>query len=291
MIDDRVSYRGTTISAVNGAEALPILVNAIEQHGAHRAPRGLPTKDLLDVTVIITDPADVFMYGINRAGYNARIGLAEGLLLVAGVSDPPLLRRIAPTFARFQDGGALHGAYGPRLFNQLSRVISRLRLDVDTRQAVATIWDPAYDLTTAHQLPRDVPCTVYLDFRVVDGALEIKIHMRSNDLWRGWCYDIVQFSLLQHQVARTLGLRVGPYTHHADSLHLYDIDREAALSVTFRSEREPIRELGMFDLPGGTDWSNVRNRAQSLLYDLGYVPANLTERLLRDAIIEEEDRK
>jgi thymidylate synthase len=284
MTDNRVQYRGTTISALNGAEALPLLVNAVEVHGAKRVPRGLLTRDLLDVTVIILDPADVFMHGVNRAGYNSRIGLTEGLLMLAGVSDPPLLRRIVPVFERFQDGGALHGAYGPRLFNQLSRVIARLRQDNDTRQAIATIWDPAYDLTSAHQLPRDVPCTVYLNFRVIDDALELKVHMRSNDLWWGWCYDIVQFSLLQHQVALALGCRVGAYTHHADSLHLYDRDREAALAVGWRTEREPVKEIGMLDLDLGTDWTNVRNRASSLLYDENYTPANLTERLLREAI-------
>lgn len=281
MINDRVQYRGTTINALNGVEALPILVDAVMTHGAGRTPRGLPTRDLLDVTVIIDDPGDVFLHGINRAGYNARIGLAEGLLLVAGVSDPELLRRIAPSFQRFQDGGALHGAYGPRLFNQLSRVIERLRDDHDTRQAVGMIWDPVYDLTNARALPRDVPCTVYLNFRVIDDALELKVHMRSNDLWWGWCYDIVQFSLLQHQVALSMALDVGTYTHHADSLHLYHRDREAALGLTWRGENQDVQRLGFLDLPRGTGWHDVRARAQSLLYDSSYIPNNEMERMLR----------
>lgn len=254
----------------NAADALWQLIGRIEREGDYVAPRGLGTRELRDVTITITDPSDVLLYGCNRAGYHPAIGAVEGLLLIAGISDPPLLSLVAPQFATFQDGGALHGAYGPRLRTQLPWIVDRLTADPHTRQAVCTIWDPLYDL--AGDPARDTPCTVDLLFRVRDGKLTLKTHMRSNDLWRGWCYDVIMFTMLQQTMAHALNLPVGPYVHHASSLHLYDVDRPAAARVTapdggLRQKLLglPVRERD--DTVPLHRWHIAQDWAKRLLYD------------------------
>jgi thymidylate synthase len=52
--------------------------------------------------------------------------------------------------------------------------------------------------------------------------------MRSNDLFRGFPHNVVQFSTLQEVLAGWLGLELGTYHHYSDSLHLYDQDGDVA---------------------------------------------------------------
>jgi thymidylate synthase len=48
--------------------------------------------------------------------------------------------------------------------------------------------------------------------------------MRSNDLFRGLPYNLVQFTCLQEILAGWLGAGLGTYNHMSDSLHLYESD-------------------------------------------------------------------
>lgn len=251
------------------ADGYAEIVHAIHAEGEKVSPRGQDTRELTDVTVQLNDPSDVLLLGTNRARYRPEIGAAEALQLVAGISDPGLLSSITKTFKRFQDGGALHGAYGPRLRFQLPRIINRLECDNDTRQAVATIWDPMYDgagdAEPGDDTPRDLPCTVYLSFRVRRGKLTMKTHMRSNDVWLGFPYDMIQFTTLQQTVANVMGIESGPYVHHADSLHLYERDVESALSVV-RAWNDP-RPL-LTGIHADT-WPRARLLANELIYAPG----------------------
>jgi thymidylate synthase len=241
------------------------LCHHLTTSGYEVSPRGRLTREILDTTVTINDPTDVVLPpSSGRVAYRPVIGIAEGLLLIAGVSDPPLMARISPAFHQFTDGGAFHGAYGPRLRYQLPRAISRLVNDPDTRQAVVTIWDPLHDgAEPAQESPADLPCTVYLNFRVRHGQLSLKVHMRSNDLWLGFPYDVFQFTLLQKTVAEVLSLKLGSYVHHVDSMHIYEQHWNVANKVEFvPGETRPVVK-GL----GATTWQHARQFATELLYE------------------------
>jgi len=60
--------------------------------------------------------------------------------------------------------------------------------------------------------------------KVRDGRLEWLQVLRSNDLFLGVPYNLVQFTMLQEVMAGWLGLEPGTYTHLANSLHLYTSD-------------------------------------------------------------------
>lgn len=125
------------------------------------------------------------------------------------------------------DGETNNSAYGYRIFSkfgfdQWEHVKALLKKDPNSRQAVIHIKDANNHPT------KDVPCTVYLQFFIRDGKLNLSTHMRSNDIWMGVPYDMFSFCFLQMMMAMELGVEIGQYTHYAGSLHLYKRDYETA---------------------------------------------------------------
>lgn len=127
------------------------------------------------------------------------------------------------------DGETNNSAYGWRIlskfgFDQWEYVKELIRKDPNTRQAVIHIKDADNHVT------KDTPCTVYLQFLLRNGKLNLSVHMRSNDIWMGVPYDMFSFCFLQVKMAMELGVEVGQYTHYAGSLHLYERDYKKALA-------------------------------------------------------------
>jgi thymidylate synthase len=239
-------------------------VAAIVMHdGKKRSPRGMATYDLGPTTIVLDSPYDALPIGVGRK-LNMAIGAAEAVQLVAGRADHALLPRIAPVFKRFiePDTGRFHGAYGDRISNQVEHVMRKLHYDRETRQAVVTLWNPLLDNAG---YARDIPCTVALNFAVVDDKLEMRTQMRSNDVWLGYPYDIFMFTQLQLTVARAMQITPGPYTHSTWSLHLYerDVPGVEELTVPAHQGHEPYQPAG-FGLPGET-WDQCRRAASRIL--------------------------
>jgi thymidylate synthase len=65
--------------------------------------------------------------------------------------------------------------------------------------------------------------------------------MRSNDVWLGLPYDLFTATILQELMAGWLGVELGTYHHHVDSLHLYAQHDQGALEVaTSAVEQSPM---------------------------------------------------
>lgn len=247
------------------------IVRAVMAHGEPVAPRGQMTREVLGATIVLANPQDSLPIGVGRT-YGRGIAAAEALQLIGGVSSPEVMLAIAPRFANFMDGGVFHGAYGPRLRTQLPRMIDRLRDDVDTRQAVVTIWDPLHDLYEDGL--KDYPCTNHMHFMIRDGKLDLHVLMRSNDVWWGLAHDVFQFTQLQLTVAAVLDLPVGRYFHHANSLHFYERDINEVSSL-HDYDGSPIRTPAGLCGRAGDTWSDVSLRARQLL--TGAHPENTSE--------------
>lgn len=244
----------------NAAEALQRLSLIVVTDGAKVSPRDQKTRELRDVIIQIDNPTDPNMLSMNRK-WNPEIAIAEFLQLVGGFSDPERMKKIAPTFKNFLNGGAFHGAYGPRTSMQFENLIRKLHNDPYTRQGVVQIWDPLHD----QQRDRlDVPCTLGFVFSIRNAELHMSTHMRSNDLWWGWSYDAFQFMQLQCTIANVLQLTPGPYVHYVNSLHLYERDIEKALSLTQRDPLQNIRIDGIGRV--ADDWAEVQREALSYFY-------------------------
>lgn len=164
-----------------------------------------------------------------RRALSPRFAAAEFLWYMSGKTDVDLLLKYAPKYKEFTDDGVhAYGAYGPRISESIMPLVTKLRADPATRQAVVLIWR-AYDLVA---VTKDVPCTVSLQFFVRDERLILHTHMRSNDAWLGFPHDVWSFTCLQRVVAGELGLPVGKYVHTVGSMHLYEKNVEAAVEAT-----------------------------------------------------------
>lgn len=203
------------------------MLRALLERGEHTQPRGMGTVEVRPAMLTLLDPQRRWVEWKKRK-LAVKLGVMEGLLLIAGRSEPELLKAVAPQYKRFINPatGGLDGAYGPRVAEQMPYILRLLDQDPDTRQAVATIYGPQ-----DHHASLDVPCTISLQFFIRNGKLELVTYMRSNDAWLGWPYDVVQFTLLQEAAANHLGLGLGPYTHVDGSLHLYDRDADKARAI------------------------------------------------------------
>ena len=121
--------------------------------------------------------------------------------------------------------GRLNSNYGHAFFRRggFDFVVSQLGEDKDSRRACITILkEKNLRLETL-----DVPCTVYLNFRIREDRLNMSVHMRSQDAVFGMGNDAPAFSFLQEMVLKMLQhtkypeLQMGTYHHTADSFHVY----------------------------------------------------------------------
>lgn len=204
------------------------------------------------------------------------IGLVEGVQLIAGVSDDALMARLFPKMLEFTD---FESSYGKRTGanDQIANVLTLLEKSPDTRRAVISIWDSALDSTGEGA---DRPCTLSIGFRRrpsvlgmdavtnSDEVLNMTVTMRSNDVIRGTYGDSVQFMLLLNTFAAALGVNVGTYVHHAQSLHVYqsDMDDDTVLkSIQKMANHMPTelksRTIKPLAFPG---WDHAQIREECL---------------------------
>lgn len=258
------------VTCDTGRELQVIAAQYALDEGDEVAPRGYMTRELRPGVFRILNPHDTLPTGIGRKKLHAAIGVAEGLQLIAGVSYPDLMVRVAKKFGDFinPDTKKFDGAYGVRANPQMAHVIDRLKADPDTRQAICVIYAP--EDTHSRPTSLDYPCTLTLHFLVRDGKLCLHVNMRSNDIWLGLPYDIFQFTLLQISVANVLGLPVGDYTHVANSLHLYKFHWDEAETLIEPSPDDTPSESFHIDHVTGigvphSSWDEIRFRADCIL--------------------------
>tara|TARA_R100000655_G_scaffold51305_1_gene88997 strand:+ start:19947 stop:20585 length:639 start_codon:yes stop_codon:yes gene_type:complete len=101
--------------------------------------------------------------------------------------------------------------------DQLDKVINILNEDNNSRRAVITL----YDGKEINTYSKDTPCTLNLQFQIIENKLCMTAIMRSNDLWFGFCNDQYCFSKLQLLIANKLQIHTGWYFHFASNLHIY----------------------------------------------------------------------
>lgn len=216
----------TLLRADSASQLFREAVELILAHGVSVRPRGKPTHEVLGAHLELTHPRSRVVHLPPVRCLNAAFAAAESAWILSG-SDDPWIYAYNDRLREFADDGVLRGAYGPRMrrwgsagLDQLHRAVQTLRDDPDSRRAVIQLYDPAVD-GAGH---RDVPCTLGYRFHLRDGFVHMSTTMRSQDVWLGLPYDIYSATVLHELVAGWLGAGLGTYSHHVDSLHLYDSD-------------------------------------------------------------------
>ena len=82
---------------------------------------------------------------------------------------------------------------------------------------------------------KDFVCTMYANFFIRNNKLNMKIQMRSNDVFYGLTFDAPFFSFLMQSIYLILKkndkyskLELGTYHHFADNIHFYERHFELA---------------------------------------------------------------
>ena len=202
------------------------LIRNVIQGGHIACPRGTKTFELNNAHTLISLSHPKMTIPERVIGEKFRA--AEAWWILTGRNDVASIAPYSKQIAKFSDDGVYFaGAYGPKVVDQLSYAVGCLHKDIDSRQAIISIWRENLRVT------KDVPCTLNMQFLVRQGALHCIVNMRSSDLWLGWPYDVFNFSMIARRVREMLNFDVRPgflCINHG-SLHLYDHDVEFAKAV------------------------------------------------------------
>lgn len=205
---------------------------SLKANGALQSSRSGNTQELLHANITITKPRNRWVFS-RYPGINPAFAIVEAFWILSGRNDAEIVNFWNPALPKFAGNTSeYHGAYGYRLrttFNkldQLNRAYEALMENPDSRQIVLQIWNPNLDMPDEHGSPvsNDIPCNICAMPKIRNGKLEWLQIMRSNDIFRGLPYNLVQFTTLQEIFAGWLGLEVGHYHQVSDSLHYYEKD-------------------------------------------------------------------
>ncbi len=242
----------------------PLLLQTLLNEGSSLAsPRGQRTRERLGVQLQVTDlTQNILVHPVRDLNY--RFMVAEFLWIMSGRDDVETLAAYNSEMRKFSDDGkTLSGAYGPRLRgremygirqDQLVWCVNKLKEDPDSRQAVATIWQPCPPPDP------DIPCTLSLQFLLRDNKLHCVATMRSSDAWLGLPYDFFTFSMIANCLAGELGAQPGSLTMQLGSSHLYERHWAKATELIARwEESSTVASPALPGLPSCQEFAVMLN--------------------------------
>jgi len=115
--------------------------------------------------------------------------------------------------------------YRKRLFaedyNQIKNIIEYLKKKPDGKRAQASIWNQEIDL-----YGKIGPCLQVIWLQIIDGKLEMHVHMRATDCYGKLLMNMNEFIALQNFIAKEVGVQSGLYVQFIDSLHFNLSDKK-----------------------------------------------------------------
>ncbi|MBO7696212.1 MAG: hypothetical protein J6T10_26550 [Methanobrevibacter sp.] len=193
-------------------------------------PRGFEIKEILNDQMKIDMRTPILSVIERNLGY--KFMARESWWIISGKNDVESIKDYSKAISKFSDDGYhFNGAYGPRLVDQWHYIVDSLISDVDTRQAVATIWRPN------PRASKDIPCTISVQWLIRNNKIYCIDNMRSSDIWLGVPYDVFNFTMLTGYLMLLLrergldNLELGHLYLNAGSRHLYENNFESAIDV------------------------------------------------------------
>lgn len=251
------------LEARNVSEALLFGLHALNNEGVLRDSRNGPVKVFkTPVTTVYDKPKERVIFYPERDA-NPFFHFMEGLWMIAGRDDVEWISRFNSSIANYSDDGVtFHGAYGARWrewfgIDQLVICMELLKENPDDRRVSMGMWDPSSDLGREG---KDFPCNQMVNFRIVDGRLDMYVFNRSNDMiWGAYGANAVHFSMMQEVAAAWIGVEVGIYEQISTNFHGYVaiLDKHASLlNVSLESSEYSRGEVEPYPMVNGPieDW-------------------------------------
>jgi len=222
------------ITAQNVNDAYRKGLTLMSDFGIPTASRNGPVlRVAAPVTTVYEFPTERVLFSPQRDA-NPFFHLFEALWMLDGNNDTAFFDTILPTFKSFSDDGVtFHGAYGyrwrhwpldgldvdTREIDQLAVAIAMLKKDPTSRRVVIGMWDPARDLNADS---KDIPCNDLIKVNIVNGALDLTVLCRSNDMvWGAYGANAVHFTILQEYLAAMVGFPIGRFYQISADYHAY----------------------------------------------------------------------
>jgi len=128
--------------------------------------------------------------------------------------------------------------------SQMAWVVNSLKKDKSSRQAIAYIGGSRFQ----YEGNKDFVCTQYLLFFIRDNKLNMKVQMRSNDIFYGLTYDAPWFSTVHQNAYLELldaypDLELGQYFHYSDNTHFYERHFKLAEKISTEESNYPGPKL------------------------------------------------
>lgn len=182
------------------------------------------TNELLGYSFMVTNTDD--MLELPKAfGKESEVEWAEAEFKerISGKNlNPGNAYKLRKVWDEFVHDGKFSYTYSERIGVQLENVISCLKTTPASRNALIVLWD-AIDTFRIGGKAR-VPCSLYYQFLIRNGKLNLIYNIRSNDLMTHWCWDVYLAIKLQEYIAEKLGMERGWYMQQIGSLHAYQKD-------------------------------------------------------------------
>ena len=125
------------------------------------------------------------------------------------------------------ENGTIGKAYGYQLgvkhryrdgwFDQVDRVLKDLREDPANRRMVTSLFNH-HDLSEMGL----APCAWSMTFNVSGNTLNAILNQRSQDMLTASNWNVCQYAVLLHMMARASGLEAGELVHVIADCHIYD---------------------------------------------------------------------
>lgn len=116
------------------------------------------------------------------------------------------------------DKGNWTYTYHDRYKDQYKFVVEELKRNPYSRRAVM-------DIRTRDDMNSfDPACLQHIQYFIRDDRLHCKVLFRSNDACKATFMNAFALIMLQKRIADELGVKVGSYTHRANSFHCYEKD-------------------------------------------------------------------
>ncbi len=215
-------------------EILIETIKEIKSNGMRVNPRGMWIREILGYSFTLLNPRNRLIFNSERK-FSLDFAIGELLWYLRGSNRCEIVSYYNSRYVNYSDDGqTLNGAYGKRIFSPLHNgksqwdmIVEKLKSDPCSRQALISI----YGNDDIFVESKDIPCTSSIQFFIRENKLNCIVHMRSNDLIWGTCYDVFNFTMMQELLAAELNLELGWYKHFVGSMHIYDYHNELAEKI------------------------------------------------------------
>lgn len=138
------------------------------------------------------------------------------------------------------ESGSIGKAYGYQVSkpifgynNQMDYILGEAKKNPTSRRLQIELWN--INELLEMNLP---PCVHHIQLLIKSGKAHLIMKQRSNDFLVANNWNVVQYSILLHMIAKHLNLQVGTLTHVIGDMHIYNKHEKQAIELLNRRELE-----------------------------------------------------